>query len=407
MLNLDISLCIPTFNRSKHLDYLLNSIYEQIGSIKFSFELIISDNCSSDETTAVIKSWEKKLPIRSFIQAKNIGGAKNIQFCFSKAKGEFTLYLADDDYIDLKILADCLLEAETMPHVGIIYTPWANGIPGSANLGRFYTLPNGIYIKQNNFSDLLASVLNFHIFPEIYIFRTKIFRKIKPITKNEIIFDYFSLITEWLSSCDIFLSDKCFYVAISSHPAGKREQIGNQQAETMWDSYRGGLELLLGRAMNTLQPNAIINFREAINRFIAVRTSVAIRLRIHNKKNSIETYLLACRLRGLGGETLLPVPFKQICVAGAIEYILSLTGGIGNFEKFVLLGNFDDSTADFLKESHSISNIQISEKLPNNIKNSIILFRGERLKERDMHNEIDEQNNFYFSENILLNKKFV
>ena len=103
-----ISICIPTYNRAKCLQILLNDIYNEFSNFPFSYELIISNNASSDDTDAVVESWSKKLPIFYIKQAENIGGARNIEDAFAHASGLFSMYLADDDFLDCNGLTDAI-----------------------------------------------------------------------------------------------------------------------------------------------------------------------------------------------------------------------------------------------------------------------------------------------------------
>ena len=101
-----------------------------------------------------------------------------------------------------------------------------------------------------------------------------------------------------------------FYTSITNHPAGSRIQRGSEQAKYV-GPYRGGLELLLGHAISSISHNEAMAYREEINLFIGHRLAVAIRLRVYDKSDWIETYFIACRLRGLGLERALPVPLHK------------------------------------------------------------------------------------------------
>ena len=58
-----LSICIPTWNRSKILSMSLDCFRKQLSSIDLSeIELFVSDNCSDDDTSA-----HECKPIRYFI----------------------------------------------------------------------------------------------------------------------------------------------------------------------------------------------------------------------------------------------------------------------------------------------------------------------------------------------------
>ena len=98
-MSLKLSICIPTFNRAKYLNNLLNSIYITKSPFLANTEICISDNNSSDKTENVVKSFDDKLNINYKKQKTNIGLAKNILKVVDLAKGEFVWILGDDDLI--------------------------------------------------------------------------------------------------------------------------------------------------------------------------------------------------------------------------------------------------------------------------------------------------------------------
>ena len=49
-----LSICVPTYNRSRYLASLLEGLVAQIGDFPHPFELVISDNASTDDTPAVV-----------------------------------------------------------------------------------------------------------------------------------------------------------------------------------------------------------------------------------------------------------------------------------------------------------------------------------------------------------------
>lgn len=93
-----LSICIPTFNRSKHLKNCLNSIYLNTNKIS-DIEVCVSDNNSSDKTIEVIKEYKKKLNIKYNKNSSNIGIAKNILKVVEMSTSEFCWIIGDDDLL--------------------------------------------------------------------------------------------------------------------------------------------------------------------------------------------------------------------------------------------------------------------------------------------------------------------
>ena len=70
---MSISICIPTYNRSKHLLNCLNSLLLQTD---LNFEVCISDNGSNENIYDLITPYKEKLNIK-FSRNENLGAASN------------------------------------------------------------------------------------------------------------------------------------------------------------------------------------------------------------------------------------------------------------------------------------------------------------------------------------------
>lgn len=89
-----ISVVIATYNGAPYLREQLNSIAAQTLQ---PFEIIIQDDCSIDETVAIIQEYIPQLPIRLEINPTNIGYIHNFELAISKASGEFIAICDQDD----------------------------------------------------------------------------------------------------------------------------------------------------------------------------------------------------------------------------------------------------------------------------------------------------------------------
>lgn len=113
MKKLELSICIPTYNRVAFLEMQLKRILSQIQEdcLESYLEVIISNNASTDSTHAVVNEFMKSFPCVNYIvQAKNIG-LYNIVEVAKYAQGKFTWIVSDDDLIvdgALKYLIDTI-----------------------------------------------------------------------------------------------------------------------------------------------------------------------------------------------------------------------------------------------------------------------------------------------------------
>lgn len=106
-----VSIGLGVYNEEKKIKKMLNSIIQQTHT---KFELLISDDCSTDKTYEICLSYSKKDErIKLFSQKKNLGVAKNLAFLVENSKYDYFLYLAGDDFLSqdyIKNNLDLLIE---------------------------------------------------------------------------------------------------------------------------------------------------------------------------------------------------------------------------------------------------------------------------------------------------------
>jgi len=100
-----VTIGIPTCNRAD--SYLRQALESAVKQTYPNVEIVVSDNCSTDDTETLVKNFEDPR-IRYFKQTENIGPYKNFNFCLQQAKGKFFLILSDDDLVDHDFVSICL-----------------------------------------------------------------------------------------------------------------------------------------------------------------------------------------------------------------------------------------------------------------------------------------------------------
>ncbi len=94
-LNPPVSIGLPVFNGERDLVACLDSLLAQTFK---DFELIISDNASTDRSNEICRAYASlDSRILYFRQSKNFGGLKNFRFVFERSRSEFFLWLGCDD----------------------------------------------------------------------------------------------------------------------------------------------------------------------------------------------------------------------------------------------------------------------------------------------------------------------
>jgi len=114
-----VTVAIPTYNRASR--FLRPAIECAISQSWTDLEILISDNCSSDNTEEIVRAYEDQR-IRYFRQDTNIGANNNFNFCVQQATGDYFLLFHDDDVIDRDMVAACMEAAGENSDFGLIRT---------------------------------------------------------------------------------------------------------------------------------------------------------------------------------------------------------------------------------------------------------------------------------------------
>jgi glycosyltransferase involved in cell wall biosynthesis len=89
-----ISICIATYNGAEYIREQLDSIVNQTYQ---NFEVIIQDDCSSDNTLEIVKEYEDKINITIYKNEENLGYIKNFESVTKKANGDLIALCDQDD----------------------------------------------------------------------------------------------------------------------------------------------------------------------------------------------------------------------------------------------------------------------------------------------------------------------
>jgi glycosyltransferase involved in cell wall biosynthesis len=109
-MNPTVSICIPTYNGSKYLPDCFDSVLAQTFT---DFEVLIVDDCSSDETVSITKEYtERDRRFRLVINERNLGLVGNWNRCIELARGEWIKFVFQDDLIK-PICLERMLAAST------------------------------------------------------------------------------------------------------------------------------------------------------------------------------------------------------------------------------------------------------------------------------------------------------
>lgn len=132
---------MPVYNGEKYVREALDALLAQTYT---DFELIISDNASTDCTERICRDYAKRDSRISYIrQSVNIGAAKNFQYVLNAARGEYFMWAAYDDYWKPHFIAHCL-DALSDESIGFAFPAFALK---SIRLGIYKKIPATVFKK--------------------------------------------------------------------------------------------------------------------------------------------------------------------------------------------------------------------------------------------------------------------
>jgi len=93
-----VSVSLTTYNQENYIATAIESVISQKTS--FPFEVVIADDCSTDQTEAICREYQRRHPklIRLVHREKNLGAVPNYLETFKSCHGEYVAFLEGDDY---------------------------------------------------------------------------------------------------------------------------------------------------------------------------------------------------------------------------------------------------------------------------------------------------------------------
>ena len=126
-----LTIGLPVYNGE---NYVAEAIESLLGQTFEDFELIISDNASTDGTAGICRRYEKQdARIRYLRQPRNIGIAPNHNVIVSEARGELIKWASHDDLYARDMMERCVQALDDDPQV-VLAHPWTAIIDGSGQL---------------------------------------------------------------------------------------------------------------------------------------------------------------------------------------------------------------------------------------------------------------------------------
>ena len=118
-----VSVCVTTYNHAPYLADALDAILAQ--RCDFGVEIILGEDCSSDNTLEICKQYLEQYPekITLIASTENVGWRENYRRCVEAAQGKYIAFCDGDDYwCDEGRLAEQVALMEQNERAGLCYT---------------------------------------------------------------------------------------------------------------------------------------------------------------------------------------------------------------------------------------------------------------------------------------------
>ena len=128
---------LPVYNGDK---YIAESLDALLGQSYTDFELIISDNASTDGTADICRRYEKQDSRVRYFRQPERRIARNHNFVAEQARGELFKWASDDDLYARDLLERCIDALDKYPDVVLAHS-WTAKVDGSGTMTKAYKYP--------------------------------------------------------------------------------------------------------------------------------------------------------------------------------------------------------------------------------------------------------------------------
>lgn len=165
-----LSICIPTFNRGDFLKQSLAVLLPQLVAYSDVVELLISDNCSTDNTQTIVEDITRNtsVPIEYSKNEENIGGNNNIARVVEKSQGKYVYVMGDDDILSPDFMRIIMPILQSQNELSIIHWNRLSGDKDCCNnqiIDNHYSVPSAklnvseFIVQIQSKASLISSVI--------------------------------------------------------------------------------------------------------------------------------------------------------------------------------------------------------------------------------------------------------
>jgi glycosyltransferase involved in cell wall biosynthesis len=172
-----VSIVLPVYNEAAFLSSTLDSL---LGQTFKDFEIIVSDNASTDDTSRIcFERAEQDARVRYYRNETNVGSIRNFRLAIQKCRGEYFFFAAGHDRWAPDFIEACLRPLEQNPEVVLAY-PTSRWLEEGDCVGEVIDVPldTRSLTKSRGFHKVIQKIHSYAIYG---VFRRAAFEKIPPM----------------------------------------------------------------------------------------------------------------------------------------------------------------------------------------------------------------------------------
>ena len=129
-----VGIVLPSYNKEDYLEETINSIIQQTFN---DWELIIIDNCSTDNSKKIIENYSERKQITSIFLKRNMGVSFSRNLGIRILNSEYISFIDADDLWKSNKLQNQISFMEKNNYDFITKANWLRKVPKSQNFRRF------------------------------------------------------------------------------------------------------------------------------------------------------------------------------------------------------------------------------------------------------------------------------